>query len=171
MQLCLLVWTRYVSLVMDDRVLLHEESRDESEVTRAMRMAGERKTEPSETSPTPPREHTVTPSHPHKDHALRVDRSRQWRVETDKKLGMLAHKMVAVLVTGDGWRGRRGVVLWAHCLLGNCHRSLVTMAPILLEALLSLSHDGYQQVSMAATISLVGPPSLQFLSLTPPSPS
>jgi hypothetical protein len=87
---------------MDDRVLLHEESRDESEVTRAMRMAGERKTEPSETSPTPPREHTVTPSHPHKDHTLRVDRSRQWRVETDKKLGMLAHKMVAVLVT-DRW--------------------------------------------------------------------
>lgn len=105
----------------------------------------------------PPNVHTGTQStsHAHRDHSLRVERSREWRVETDRRLSLMAHKMVAVLVGGDRWRARRGVVLWAHCLLGNCHRSLVALAPILLETLLSLSHDGYQQVATPAQLSLV----------------
>lgn len=107
----------------------------------------------------PPNVHTSTqsPSHAHGDHSLVVERSREWRVETDRRLSLLAHKMVGVLVAGDRWRARRGLVLWAHCLLGNCHRSLVALAPIILETLLSLSHDGYQQVATAAHLSLVSP--------------
>ena len=171
-----MVWARFVGLVMDDRVLCKADV-DETEVLRAVGLEGKGNIELSNGSKTPsnpPKVHTVTesPSHPHNDHTLRVERSRQWRVETDRRLSVLAHKVVAVLVTSDGWRGRRGVVLWAHCLLGNCYRSLVTVAPILLEALLALSHDDYQQVSSSALLSLVSPPhevhcSL-FTSLPPP---
>ena len=86
---------------------------------------------------------------------LRVDRSRDWMRETDQKLAVLAGKVMGVLVTSEQWRVRRGVVIWAHCLLGNCRMSLVTTAPVLLEALLTLSHDSYPQVSSVAALSLV----------------
>ena len=164
LQLCLLTWARFVSLVMADSVFQEEEEDHvaESEVLRAVKMAAEKKLEFSDDSDSPShphRGHTVTesPSQPPQGHTLTVERSRQWRSETDGRLAVLAHKMAAVLVTGGGWRGRRGVVLWAHCVLGNCHRMLVAMAPTLLEVLLTLSRDDYPQVAGAARLSLVRP--------------
>ena len=141
---------------------VEEEHVSESEMLRAVKMAAEKKLEFSDNSESPShphRGHTVTesPSHPPQGHTLTVERSRQWRSETDGRLAVLAHKMAAVLVTGVGWRGRRGVVLWAHCVLGNCHRTLVAMAPTLLEVLLTLSRDDYPQVAGAARLSLVRP--------------
>ena len=127
-----------------------EEREDEDYVRRAVQLAEGVRAE-SQTTPT---SHTHSPTDGKKD--LRVERSRSWRRETDKKLAVLAGKMGGVLVAGGGgWRGRRGVVLWAHCLLGNCHRMLVAMAPVLLEVLLSLSHDDYGSVSIPARLSLV----------------
>ena len=140
-----------MGLAMADRVLVLEED-VESELTKRMMEEGKKKPSNHPTPSSPPTQ-TPPPSAPHKD--LRVERSRQWRVETDCRLGRLAQAMVGVLVTGEGWKRRRGLVLWAHCLLGNCHRSLVATAPVLLEALLSLSHDGYDQVASSAQVALV----------------
>lgn len=156
-QLCLLVWARVVCVVMDDHVH-HKEELALSDILQSVELVKEKNVESlTDPLPHPPNVHTSTqsPSHAHRDHSLRVERSREWRKETDRRLALLAHKMMSVLVAGDRWRARRAVVLWAHCLLGNCHRSLVAMAPILLETLLSLSHDGYQQVATAAQLSLV----------------
>lgn len=55
------------------------------------------------------------------ERSLVVERTREWRVETDSKLSLLAHKM-ASLVTSEGWRVRVGMVVWAHSLLTHCHR-------------------------------------------------
>lgn len=141
---------------MDDP---HKEDLVRAEVLQSVELANEESSNVSDPLSTPPNVHTSTQSssHPHRDHSLKVERSRQWRRDTDQRLSLLAHKMMSVLVTGDRWKARRGVVLWAHCLLGNCHTSLVAMAPILLEALLALSHDAYQQVATAAQLSLVSP--------------
>ena len=142
-----MVWTRYVSLSLSG--VTHEESGDVDYVKRAAELVEGVRAEPQAT-PTDP-----APSNTGR-RDLRVERSRNWMRETDRKLALLAGKMGGVLVTvGGGWRGRRGVVLWAHCLLGNCHRTLVSVAPVLLEVLLTLSHDGYSLVSRPALLSLV----------------
>ena len=158
LQLGLLVWGRYVSLAL--RNTASEGEMEEDDLKRALKLAERAKVE-SQTTP--------TDSTPTDGRDLKVERSRMWRRETERKLGLLAGRVTGVLVAGGSHRGRRGVVLWAHCLLGNCHKSLVATAPVLLEALLALSHDDYQQVSASAQLSLVSPslpPSLQ-LSLSP----
>ena len=119
-----------------------------------------------------PESQSQPPSPPFQGSSLAVEPSRRWREETDRKLSILAQRM-AVLVTSEGWRVRRGVALWAHCLLGHCHRTLVTMVPTLLEVLVTLSHDDYQQVASCSLCSLVSlltqsdtitdPPSLSLL--------
>ena len=101
-----------------------------------------------------PESQSQPPSPPFQGSSLAVEPSRRWREETDRKLSILAQRM-AVLVTSEGWRVRRGVALWAHCLLGHCHRTLVTMVPTLLEVLVTLSHDDYQQVASCSLCSLV----------------
>ena len=126
-----------------------EREEEETELARVIRQTEEENTRSPHTSP------PITPSHPHGGHTLQVERSRQWRKETDSKLSLLAQRMMSVMVTSEGWRVRRAVVLWAHCLLGNCRRSLVATVPKLLETLLSLSRDGYSEVSTAALLSLV----------------
>ena len=54
--------------------------------------------------------------------SLAVERTREWCVDTDHKLSILAHKMTASLVMSEGWRVRVGMVVWAHSLLTHCHR-------------------------------------------------
>ena len=138
-------------LAVNNRTSEEEEEEEKDDLKRAAELAERAKSEPQAT---PTQSESSAPS-PSDGRDLRVKRSRSWVGETDRRLAVLAGRMVGVLVTGDGWRGRRGVVLWAHCLLGNCHRLLVAMTPILLEALLSLTHDSYSQVSSVATTSLV----------------
>ena len=158
-----MVCTRYVTLSINDRDMTTITEEDNITTMAAQQMKEHNPMTSSSTLPPTSQKSPSSPT-PDQDHtSLGINRSREWITNTDSKLGILAGKMMGVLVTSDGWRRRRGVVMWAHCLLGNCHRSLVAMAPILLEALLALSHDSYHQVSTPALLALVRPPSVTLL--------
>lgn len=146
------MWVRYVSLaIRDEGEEEDEEERGERDfMIQAIQLAQTVKKTQSQATPT-----DSTPSS-EEEKDLRVKRNGGWRKEIDEKLTSLTRRMAGVLVSGGGWRKRMGVVYWAHCLLGNTHKWLVTMAPVLLEVVLVMSHDDYHQISQTATNSLVG---------------
>lgn len=133
--MALLAWAHFVSMVMADR---------DADVTRDFPSASHGNLQPPTTHvPSPP----STQEQQRK--SLLRERTAEWRVETDAKLSILVQKMTS-LVTRDSWRVRLALVLWAHCLLAHCHRTLVTCVPAVLEVLVTLTHDDYPRVSSAA---------------------
>ncbi|XP_014675715.1 PREDICTED: TELO2-interacting protein 1 homolog [Priapulus caudatus] len=86
------------------------------------------------------------------DH-LKVLRDKAWTVAAAEKLQVLVQRL-AGLVSHSSWKVRLALGAWADALLTHCTGSLSSSVPFIVETLVALSGDDYDQVARSGRESL-----------------